>query len=215
MPEAIGSPKDWQIPPSTGDLPLIPPFLHGCDNVQSAYHMNPLLMPIPPMQHQGYYQQKSGLPHPAEQMSHGGSYNTQLPPCPPLSYYPHVANERSNVYVKGEGGITHCNIGNTVMSTGHSRSDQWRPSVITKAGSKEQSVNGVPKDVTSEENTVPGKNCEETSLDSKEKHIQPGERKKTPKTKADKADKRTPERNVDAGSGSSRYMYICYKPIMP
>ena len=141
-------------------------------------------------------------------MSHGGSYNTQLPPCPPLSYYPHVANERSNVYVKREGGVTHCNTGNTVMSTGHSRSDQWRPSVITKAGSKEQSANGVPKDVTSDKNTVPGKNCEEISLDSKEKHIQPGERKKTPKTKADKADKRTPERNVDAGSGSSRYVHL-------
>lgn len=206
----MGSPTDWQSAPSAGDLPLIPaPLLHGCDYAQSTYHINPFMMPIPPVQQQGCYEHKNDVHLPTLQMLGGGScaemsysysHNTELQPCSELNVHSHAINGKSHAETKKEDSFKQCL--HDAITSGHAQSvhDQWRPSVIVKVEKNEQSVNSDPKDVTSDDNSAEKKSSGEITLDSKEKNIQSAERKKVSKT-----DKSSPGKDINVESASPRY----------
>lgn len=209
--DAVASPTSWQSAPSTVDLPLIPPLLHGCDYSQNTYHMNPFMMPIPPVhqqQQQGCVEHKSDLDLPAEQMHYGGrsytcSHTAQLQPHPELNLHPNSVSGKSNVQAKKEHCAQQCMHNTTKSGYAQRVNDQWRPPVIVKAEKQQQSVNSDPKNKDITEETKNSRDC-------KEKNIQ-SEGKKVSKTKVDRS---SPEKGSHVQTASLRYVLHCLAVII-
>ena len=195
--DVVASPTSWQSAPSTGDLPLGPTLLHGCDYSQNTYHMNPFMMPIPPAVHQQQQQQepKSDLDLAGEQMRYGGisytcSHTAQLQPHLELNFPPNSFSGRSyNAQAKKQ----HCA---QQSESGYTKSafDQWRPPVIVKV-EKQQSVNSDPKNKDITEDSEKSGDCEEKNIQI--------ERRKVFKPKVNRS---SPDKDSHAHITSPRYV---------
>ena len=183
--DIVASPTSWQSAPSTGDLPLGPPLLHGCDYSQNTFNMNPFMMPLPPVhqqqQLQGCVEPKSDLDLPGEHMRYGGisytsSHTAQLPTHSQseLNFHPNSVSGRRNAQAKKQHCAQQCMHNITESGYAQSAFDQWRPPVIVKV-EKQQSLNSDPNNKDIAEDSKKSEDC-------KEKNI-PFERKKVCKPK--------------------------------
>ena len=203
--DIVASPTSWQSTPSTGDLGLSPPLLHGYDYSQNTYHMNPFFMPIPPA-HQQQQQQpsvkpKSDLDLPGEQMHYRGisyacSHTAQLQPHSGLNFHTNSVSGRGNTQVQEQHCAQQCMHNANESGYAQSAFDQWRPPVIVKV-EKQQSVSSDPnnKDFTAED-LGKSKDCEEKNIQF--------ERRKVCKPKVNRS---SPDSDVQ--TTSPRYVLHC------
>ena len=207
--DIVTSPTSWQSAPSTGDLPLGPPLLHGCDYPQNTYHMNPLMIPLPPVnqqqqQFQGCVEHKSDLDLPGEHMRYGGisyasSYTAQMPSHSQseLTFHPNSVSGRRNAQAKKQHCAQQC-MHDTAESAAQNAIDQWRPPVIVKVEKQQQLLNSDPnnKDIT--EDAKKSEECKEKNLQF--------ERKKVCKPKFDRS---SPDKDSRAQTALPRYVLHC------
>lgn len=208
-PEVVASPTSWQSAPSTGHLPLGPPLLHGSDYSQNTYHMNPFMMPLPPVhQQQQQHQPLQGSVEPkinfqltGEHMHYGGvsytsSHTAQLPPHSQPNFHPNSVSRRRNAQTKKQHcAQQHMHI---TAESGHAQIafDQWRPPVIVKVEKQQSPKSDQTNDIAEDS---------KKSEDCKEKNIQ-FERKKVYKPNFDRS---PPDKGSHLQTALPRYVLHC------
>jgi len=185
--DIVASPTSWQSAPSTGDLPLGPPLLHGCDYSQNTFHMNPFMMPLPPVHHQQQRQQqqllqgcvepKSDLDLPGKHMRYGGisytsSYTAELPPHSQseFNFHPNSVSGRHKAQAKKQHCAQQCMHNTAESGYAQSAFDQWRPPVIMKV-EKQQSLNSDPNNKDIAEDSKKSEDCKEKNIEFERKKV--------------------------------------------